>query len=291
MYIMIQDKDTNFVYISNKLSLWKNYSTFCNELVSVMDELKIPYGKIYDAKDVWARDFMPIQLEENIFLKYQYAPDYLVRIEKRKSYITDCAEACRKLGIQYQETDIVIDGGNVVLCGDNVIMTDKVFAENNTDKHDVDFHKQLEDIFGHKVIIIPWHATGELDDEEADVYGHADGFIKYCGGNHILMGNHRDSDEEEAILIRKVLEENGYVVTEMLFTVQEPRYDLNWAYINFLQVGNNIILPKFGINEDEQAKRFVQTAFPYCRVRQIDCNAIAKDGGALHCITWNIKKS
>lgn len=61
-------------------------------------------------------------------------------------------------------------------------MTDKVFAENNTDKHDVDFHKQLEDIFGHKVIIIPWHATGELDDEEADVYGHADGFIKYCGG-------------------------------------------------------------------------------------------------------------
>lgn len=45
MYNMIQDKDTNFVYISNKLSLWKNYSTFCNELMSVMDELKIPYGK------------------------------------------------------------------------------------------------------------------------------------------------------------------------------------------------------------------------------------------------------
>ena len=290
MYIMIQDKDTNFVYISNKLSLWKNYSTFCNELMSVMDELKIPYGKIYDAKDIWARDFMPIQIEENVFLKYQYAPDYLVKIEKRKSYITDCTEACRKLGIQYRETDIVIDGGNVVLCGDNVIMTDKVFAENNRDKNDVDFLKQLENTFGHKVIIIPWHATGALDDEKADVYGHADGFIKYCGGNRILMGNHRDSDEEEAIMIRQVLEENGYVVTEMLFTVQEPRYDLNWAYINFLQVGNNIILPKFGINEDEQAKRFIQTAFPYCRVRQIDCNAIAKDGGALHCITWNIFK-
>ena len=36
------------------------------------------------------------------------------------------------------------------------------------------------------------------------------------------MGNHRDSDEEEAILIRKVLEENGYVVTEMLFTYKNP---------------------------------------------------------------------
>ena len=111
---------------------------------------------------------------------------------------------------------------------------------------------------------------------------------KYNGQRRYLRC---DSEEDEAIKIRQILEENGYTVTEMLFTVQEPRYDLNWAYINFLQVGNNIILPKFGINEDEQAKRFVQTAFPYCRIRQIDCNVIAKDGGALHCITWNIKKS
>ena len=64
-----------------------------------------------------------------------------------------------------------------MLCGDNVVMTDKVFTENNRDKYDVDFLKQLEDTFGHKVIIIPWHATGTLEDEEADVYGHADGFI------------------------------------------------------------------------------------------------------------------
>lgn len=42
---MIQDRDTNFVYISNKLSLWKDYSAFYNELISVMDELEIPYGK------------------------------------------------------------------------------------------------------------------------------------------------------------------------------------------------------------------------------------------------------
>lgn len=100
-------------------------------------------------------------------------------------------------------------------------MTDKVFTENNRDKYDVDFLKQLEDTFGHKVIIIPWHATGTLEDEEADVYGHADGFIKYCGANRILMGNHRDSEEDEAIKIRQILEENGYTVTEMLFTVQE----------------------------------------------------------------------
>ena len=112
---MIQDKDTNFVYIANKLSQWKDYSVFCKELISVLDELKIPYGRIYDAKDIWTRDFMSIQLEENVFLKYQYAPDYLVKIEKRKSYITACTEASLKIGIQNRETDKVIDGGNVVI--------------------------------------------------------------------------------------------------------------------------------------------------------------------------------
>ena len=43
---MIQDKDTNFVYIANKLSQWKGYSAFCKELISIFDDLKIPYGKI-----------------------------------------------------------------------------------------------------------------------------------------------------------------------------------------------------------------------------------------------------
>lgn len=88
---------------------------------------------------------------KNIFLKYKYAPDYLIKIEDRKPYITDCTETCRKLGIRYRETDIVIDGGNVVLSGDNVVMTEKVFTENNRDKHDSDFLKQIEDTFGHKV--------------------------------------------------------------------------------------------------------------------------------------------
>lgn len=108
------------------------------------------------------------------------------------------------------------------------IMTDKVFAENNRDKNDVDFLKQLENTFGHKVIIIPWHATGALDDEKADVYGHADGFIKYCGGNRILMGNHRDSDEEEAIMIRRKHSVNHVFSSPtsiINFTSKKPSYD------------------------------------------------------------------
>lgn len=291
---MIQDKDTNIVYFSSKLSEWKNYRDFYRELVSLLDELGVRHARLYDTKDIWARDYMPVQLEEDVFLKYRYEPDYLKNNEKWRPYITDCTRVCDKLGIHCRETDIVIDGGNVVLCGDKVVMTQKVFAENNKAVDDVHFLRQLEELFGHRVVIIPWHVI-DPSDSKADIYGHSDGFVKYCGNDRILMGNHRDFDENEAIEIRRILEDNGYQVTEMLFDVEHPQWDWNWAYINFLQVGDNIILPKFDIAEDEQARSYVQAAFPYCRVRQIDCRVLAdvnvdNGGGALHCISWNIKR-
>ena len=70
--------------------------------------------------------------------------------------------------------------------------------------------------------------------------------------------------------------------------VDSPCYNLNWAYINFLQVGKNIIMPIFDIPEDEIAQQYIQNAFPDCNIRQIEMADIAKKGGALHCLSWNV---
>lgn len=32
---------------------------------------------LYNTKDVWARDYMPIQLTNDVYLSYAYKPDYL----------------------------------------------------------------------------------------------------------------------------------------------------------------------------------------------------------------------
>ena len=83
-------------------------------------------------------------------------------------------------------------------------------------------------------------------------------------------------------------------MTEMRFKgkVDKPCDDLNWAYINFLQVGKNIIMPKFDIPEDAIAQQYIQTAFPDCNIHQIEMademKKIAKEGGALHCLSWNV---
>ena len=134
---------------------------------------------------------------------------------------------------------------------------------------------------------------GDFDAEDTDKYGHADGFIKWCGDRRILMGNHGDEYPEEAAAIRRILERHGFVVTEMRFNdkVTNPCHELNWAYINFLQIGRNIIMPKFNIEEDVIACQYIQESFPNCKIKQIEMTDIAKEGGALHCISWNIRSN
>ena len=285
---LFHDEETNVVYLSPWLKDKKEgHSEFYQRLKDVLNGMGIESKELKSTNDYWARDYMPIQLGENEFLKYRYYPDYLVKSKNKKDIetITDATKVLRGMGISCRSTDLIIDGGNMVPCGTYIVMTDKVFMENGREKGDTDFKVLLESEIGHPVIIIPWTP------HEDDVYGHSDGFIKWCGDNRILMGNHGDCYPDEAASIRRILESYGFEVTEMRFKdiVDTPCCDLNWAYINFLQVGKNIIMPKFNIEEDAIAQQYIQEAFPDCCIRQIEmAEEIAKEGGALHCLSWNV---
>lgn len=281
---MIKDCDTNFVFLSDQLE--KKYADTYRRLTALFNEEGVQWGIIPHTNDIWARDYMPIQIDRNDFLLYRYHPDYLDNIQYAPA-ITDAALVCKEMGINHRETDIKLDGGNVTLCGEYVVLTDKVYAENNKEKNDEDFKKLLEIELMHKVIIIPWHCI-DPEDDDADVFGHSDGFIHWCGGNKVLMSNHRDVDSQEASEIRRIMESFGFDVTEMLFDATQPDLDWNWAYINYLHVGNLIVMPIFGIEEDKQALRYIQALNPNCRIRQFRLRDVAAKGGALHCITWNI---
>lgn len=290
---LMHDEDTNEMYFSPWLkNKNEGHPEFYHRLTDLLNDIGIEAKELESTNDYWARDYMPIQLGEKEFLKYRYYPDYLVKSKKDINTITDATKVLCGMGISCRTTKLIIDGGNMVACGPYIVMTDKVFTENGYEKGDSKFKALLESELGHPVIIIPWTMHGDFNAENTDKYGHSDGFIKWCDGNRILMGNHGDSYPEEAAAIRKILEKYGFEVTEMRFNnkVTSPCADLNWAYINFLQVGKNIIMPKFNIEEDTLAQQYIKTAFPNCNIRQIEMADVAQEGGALHCISWNIRR-
>ena len=281
------DTMTNFVYISDKLKEF--YPRTYSRLTKLFDDMEIEWGEIEGTKDIWIRDYMPIQLYSDSFVVYNYNPDYLK--DSGVEYITDSkAIADRVLKhCNKDHYDITLDGGNVVTCAGHMVLTDKVFPENGRKKYDPEFCNYISAVLNSEVIFLPWHCDNP-NDPNADVYGHADGFIHWTGNNRVLMSNHRDYCPEEADEIKRRLECVGFEVTEMLFDVPTPNMDYNWAYINYLEVGNKIIVPTFGIPEDKQALRYIKKANPDSIVRGFRMKDIAKKGGALHCITWNIRK-
>ena len=54
------------------------------------------------------------------------------------------------------------------------------------------------------------------------------------------------------------LEQNELKYIELTFNVPNPNEDLNWAYINFMQTEDLILVPKFGIEEDQQALKQIK---------------------------------
>ena len=251
--------------------------------------MEIAWGEVKGTKDVWIRDYMPIQISEDRYLFYKYDPDYLK--EYGEEYLTDAHIVKKGVLRKYywRNIDIVLDGGNVVTFAKHRVLTEKVFKENGKEPYDPVFCKYISQVLYSDIIFLPWSCDNP-NETNADVYGHADGLVKWTGNNRVLMSNHRDFKPDEAIEIRKRLESKGFEVTEMLFDVPEPNYKYNWAYINYLQVGCKIIVPTFGIPEDRQALNYIREANPYCVVKGFRMRDIARNGGALHCITWNIKK-
>ena len=272
---MICDYQTNKVYLAEGI---KGYPKVAENLLYALykegiETEYLPHSK--SKKHVWARDYMPIQLEEGRFLKYVYRPDYL---KNDKDYIPNYAGMIRKLGLNCKPTSLVIDGGNVVKWDDAVIMTDKVLKENpGYDEYGLRF--RLEELFETDVVFIPW--------DRYEMFGHADGMVRFIDRRTVLLNNYIDFDRSLRERILRALD--GH------FEVKELQYDTprcsnySWAYLNFLQVAGRIFVPGLGIAEDQLAVQQIQRFYPEHKVMLVpDCLELVRDGGALNCVTWTI---
>ncbi len=281
---MIADSETNFLYLAD--SLKKNeYSSFCEHFENKLKENNISYTFLPNTNDIWARDYMPIQVSDSKFVEYRYDPDYLQEIKYRhlKTY-PDLV--CDSLSLKTIKTNIIIDGGNVIKSSNSVIMTDKIVSENKEKYKREELINELKTLFEvEKVIFIPW--------DKAEYFGHADGMIRFIDDGKVLInGYFNEYPKSFQSKLYGALIENGLTIERLNFTVSAPD-QRNWAYINYLQMKDFIFIPEFKIEEDKQAFEIFSNLFPDYSERKaiipVNVTDIVKEGGALNCITWNIK--
>lgn len=270
---MIPDYGCNAVYFSEWLK--KGYSDIYKGLVRILNKHNVAYDIIPNTKDVWCRDYMPLQLDKERYLCYEYKPDYLMNSARNRKYITDSLNVCRGMQLNIKKTPLIMDGGNVVKVGNKAIMTEKVFVENPSMDEDM-LKKQLEKQMECEVVFIPW--------DRNEKYGHSDGIIKPISDNTILMTNYHDFDREYTNEVVKRLS-SKFEIETLSYKVRKTAPE-SWAYINFLTVGKLIVLPALGKEEDEQALSQIKRYYPECLVEQLNISDLVKDGGGLNCVSW-----
>jgi agmatine/peptidylarginine deiminase len=284
---MIPDWETDKIYFSE--ILYTKFPSIWNEIENFLKVNKSHYKLLPKTKDIWARDYMPIQISHSTFIEYRYDPDYLQgdSDEKETRELKTYPDiVCNAIGLSTKKSEIILDGGNMVKSSDCIILTDKIVWENRRTYAKKELIKILhETVEVEKVVLIPW-------DEECE-FGHADGMLRFINDDSVLVsGFYENADEKfkESLLARL---KKANLNIEWLRCSTKKEKEHNIAYINFLQTMDVILIPKINVPEDDIAfdqisKYYSQYAISN-RIKQVDMSEIVKLGGALNCISWTIK--
>lgn len=281
---MIVDHEANVVYVADTLE--RKFSDVHSGLRTILERHGIPLRVIPGTKDIWCRDYMPIQVAEDRFVQFRYKPDYLggrYKSLRRDGEIGPTMPFVRSC----ERSEIVLDGGNVVRWNDAAILTDKIYAENPRWGRK-GLEEELRQVLGaHRLIVIP--------KEPEDVVGHSDGVVRFLDGGTVLVNAYRNVDETYRRLLHWRLSAAGMRIVELPYEpVGGAPRDIPSAvgnYLNFLHVGTVIVFPTYGKEADEKARGILRTTFLGFHLLTLESRRLAAEGGVLNCICWTVRDS
>ena len=270
------DSQTPMLYFSSLLQSHPSYRPAAERLFAVLDTIKMEYRLIDGTRDIWVRDFMPVQRHDGSFVSFRYEPGYLKNNPELQTDYRQDLSAHFTLPVTYSQ--IHLDGGNVVFSPSKkkVIISDRVLAE-NPDFATSELILTLEQQLQAQVILIP--------SLKSDMTGHADGMVRFIDETTVI-GNHVPAKNGLEQRIQAVLRTYGIHVIDFPY-FYSPKGSAVGCYLNFLQTPEYLFLPVFGVPMDTAAIVAAQQLFSQI-VIPVNIHEIALDGGLLNCISWEI---
>lgn len=275
---MIPDWEKNNVFVSALLEKWykQEFQAISHHLFTHSNDVRL----IEQTRDIWARDYMPIQVTENKYIQFRYEPRYLKGLKK---YQTTPAEIKLLYEYNIKTSNINLDGGNVVCSSDKVILTERVYQENKS-LSESQIHTELEILFEAEVFFVP--------DIESDMTGHVDGHLRFIDDNTIIVNQLKDEDQDWVKGFERMIKKSNLNVVEMPWYIDEKdkgKKSAIGSYLNYLQIKDLILFPIFqeNLEIDQMCLSSIKKILPNLKVEPVNINKIGKEGGLMNCITWS----
>lgn len=195
--------------------------------------------------------------------------------------------------VAIRESWLVCEGGSLTSDGDGTLIVTETSILNPNRNPGVNkalAESELRAMLGiEKVIWLP----GDPMDKETD--GHIDGMCAFVKPGAVLFEINPDHNDPHSRILRENLnclrsqtDARGrhFEVLPLTEAIDaEVTSDVFCrSYINFYIVNGGVIVPGYGTPGDAAACKVISAAFPDRKIVQIQVNAIAAGGGAIHCI-------
>jgi agmatine deiminase len=189
----------------------------------------------------------------------------------------------KDMKIKVLRSNIVLDGGNVVKWKRKAVITNRIIKD-NPKMNELGLYEAIKSELGLDQLIVIPEVKGEMT-------GHSDGILRFVDGNTVVINDFSKIDKEYSKALKFCLLSAGLKYIEIPNELEMAKYDGDdrGDYINFLEMNDFVLIPAFKSKMDEIALSAYRSIFTGKRVDNIDCREIAKEGGALNCISWNIK--
>ena len=129
-----------------------------------------------------------------------------------------------------------------------------------------------------------------VPEQPGDFTGHSDGMVRFVDNQNLLINNYSQDKKEFKRAFEIAIHNTGLDYIKIPYNpYNNKNYNqANGDYINYLQMKDIVIIPTFGMKEDDEAMKLFGETFSGKTIASLESNEIANDGGILNCISWNI---
>lgn len=254
--------------------------------------------------DTWARDFGPITVETSTGMRpidfkfngwgLKFASNLDNLVNSRLA-----TQGCFTAKLD-NRLNFVLEGGSVESDGKGTIMTTSeclLSPNRNGQWGKKEITAYLMTVLGAEMVM--WLDHGALAGDDTD--SHIDTLARLAPHDTILYtgpGEESDPDHEELLKMRDQLRTfttaDGQPYNLIELPLPSPVFDedgmqLPATYANYLVTPEAVFLPVYAQpDKDFLASQMLKIAYPDLEVVTIDCRALIRQHGSLHCVTMQL---
>ncbi len=264
--------------------------------MSAITLVQIPFD------DTWCRDFGPITILEDGFPRLQ---DFLFNgwgdkfPAEQDNAVTGHLLQQNLFSAPVDEQTLVLEGGSIESDGRGTLLTTSQCLLNpnrNPELAKEQIEEKLRETLGCRRVL--WLNHGHLLGDDTDA--HIDTLARFAPNDTILYVACDTPEDEHYPALSRMAEELATFRTEAgqpyrllplpwpAACFDEDGQRLPATYANFLIINGAVLVPTYGVPQDEKALATVRTAFPERDIVGIDCSAVILQHGSLHCLTMQL---